>query len=99
MASNDQNTVELIAEATAYRAAYKLVLEALSGLISVHASEVRFSLSEAMAKRLHQKKGEYLFHAPMELSDELQSVGNRTFQKVFTELSGEIVESMKASKS
>jgi len=91
MSDTDRNTVELVAEAAAYRAAYKLVLDAMAALIALHPTEDRASLTEAVRKRLHEKKGEYLFSAPLELTPELQADANTTFQTVFSELSAEIV--------
>lgn len=91
MSDSNQPTIALVAEAAAYRAAYKLVLDALGIMISVHADAHRASLAEAIEKRLHEKKGEYLFNAPQELSAELQAHANRTFQTVFSEISKEIV--------
>lgn len=92
MSDTTQNTVALIAEAAAYRAAYKLVLDAMGVLIAVNANADRASLAEAIEKRLHQKKGEYLFSAPLELAPELQAHANTTFQTIFSELSREIVK-------
>lgn len=91
MPDSDQPTIALIAESAAYRAAYKLLLDTLGGVISAHAEAHRASLAEAIEKRLHEKKGEYLFSAPLELSAALQAHANQNFQSTFSELSREIV--------
>jgi hypothetical protein len=96
MSDSHRDIVILVAEATAYRAAYKLVLDALGIMIAVHAASQRSSLAEAVEKRLHEKKGEYLFTAPLELSPELQASANQAFQNLFSELSREIVRKVAA---
>jgi hypothetical protein len=92
--TNDKKVVEMVAELAAYRAMFKFALKVLQLLLIGHEKTDGPVILEQITARLSEQKGEFLHPAPMELSPELQLVGNKTFQETFSSLSNEVIEGL-----
>ena len=92
--TNDKKAVQIVAELAAYRAMLKFTVEVLQALLIGHEKTDGPLILEQIKARLSEWKGEFLHPAPLELSPELQRVGNKTFQETFSSLSNEVIEGL-----
>ena len=92
--TNDKKAVEFVAELAAYREMIKFTVNVLQAVLAGHENTDGSFILEQIEARLLERKGEFLHPAPMELSPDLQLVGNKTFQETFSSLSTEVIEGL-----
>lgn len=92
--TNDKKAVEIVAELAAYRAMFKFTVEVLHALLIGLEKTDGSRILEQIEAGLSERKGEFLHPAPLELSPELQLVGNKIFQETFSVLSNEVIEDL-----
>jgi hypothetical protein len=92
MNPRDITSVELIGEAAATRAAFKLLLEAAQIFLASSKAEDKSTIVRALAAKLSQQRGELLAPMPIDASPELQAHGNRAFQREFERLASLITD-------
>jgi len=92
--ANDKKAVEIVAELAAYRAMFKFMVKVLQASLIGHERTEGSLILEQIEAMLSERKGEFLHPAPINLSPELQLVGNKTFQEVFSSLSNEVLDGL-----
>lgn len=91
MTKEHTHYVELVAESAAQKAMLALIMELLPTLVASSASSSSVEVRQALARRLKDKRGEYLYSAPVELESSLKAAANRQFQVTFDDLSSQVL--------
>ena len=92
MTEEDRHKIELVAESGAQRAIISMMMEVIHILVASSASSSSTEVRQATALRLKQKKGEFLYSAPLELESDAQAVANQEFQSTFESLSIQLLK-------
>ncbi len=96
MSNSNDNALEQLAEAGAYKFTCTFLMKCLSAVVAGTAEPGRSLSIEAISDQFKARRGEWLFGAPLDLSPEQQALFNAAMQKTLSDLQQELDERLNA---